>query len=98
MLVPLISAVNRAIAEKKLAGPNPFVSVVTKREGSESVDRDYFSEADMTLIRENEHKLKDHDRLLLRVLACTGVRRGEAFQIGEGNARERREEVRLLGY
>jgi integrase len=35
----------------------------------------------MRLIRANLHKLDKSDQLLVRLLACTGVRRGEAFAI-----------------
>jgi integrase len=35
----------------------------------------------MALIRANLHRLSENDQLLVRLLATTGVRRGEAFEI-----------------
>ncbi len=91
-LVPLIATVNLALAEGKLTGRNPFVGCVVNRENNTSEERYAFTDADMALIRENEHKLRPQDRLLLRVLACTGLRRGEAFQIGTDGHKERVED------
>jgi integrase len=44
-------------------------------------ERDPFDENDMALIRANLHRLSENDQLLVRLLATTGVRRGEAFEI-----------------
>ena len=44
-------------------------------------EREAFDDDDMKLIRANLHRLDANDRLLLRVLATTGMRRGEAFEI-----------------
>lgn len=78
-LVPLVAAVNLAIDEGKMAF-NPFHKVVGKQ-GAESDARRKFTDEDMVLIRDNLHKLSPEDALLVRVLATTGVRRGEAFEI-----------------
>lgn len=87
-LVPLIAVVNLALTEGKLTGRNPFVGCVTNRDTNKSEERDAISDADMELIRQNIHKLRDSDQLYLRLVACTGVRRNEAFQI----ASERKED------
>ena len=77
-MVPLIAAVNLAIDEGKLKF-NPFSSVVPDREDEE--ERAPFDDDDIKKIRANLHKLDANDQLLLRVLATTGMRRGEAFEI-----------------
>jgi integrase len=77
-MVPLVATVNLAIDEDELAF-NPFSGVVPKRDDED--ERDAFDDADMALIRANLHKLDKNDQLLVRVLATTGVRRGEAFEI-----------------
>jgi integrase len=77
-MVPLVAAVNLAIDEGKLKF-NPFSSVVADRK--DEGEREAFDDDDMKLIRANLHLLDPNDRLLLRVLATTGMRRGEAFEI-----------------
>ena len=77
-MVPLVATVNLAIAEGKLK-LNPFASVVPDRK--DEAEREAFDDDDMKLIRANLHRLDASDRLLLRVLATTGMRRGEAFEI-----------------
>ena len=77
-MVPLVAAVNLAIDEGKLKF-NPFSSVVPDRKDED--EREAFDDDDMKLIRENLHRLDPNDQLLLRVLATTGMRRGEAFEI-----------------
>ena len=44
-------------------------------------EREAFDEDDMKLIRANLHQLDKNDQLLVRLLATTGMRRGEAFEI-----------------
>ena len=78
-LVPLVALCNLAIDEGKLT-LNPFSGVVGDR-GEGSDKRKRFTEDDMALIRANLHLLDDDDQLLVRLLATTGVRRGEAFEI-----------------
>lgn len=77
-MVPLVAAVNLAIDEGKLKF-NPFSSVVPDRKDED--ERAPFNDDEMKLIRANLHLLDPNDRLLLRVLATTGMRRGEAFEI-----------------
>jgi len=78
-LVPLVALCNLAIDEKKLT-LNPFKSVVGKQ-GEDSDKRKRFTDDDMKIMRDNLHRLSKSDQLLVRVLATTGVRRGEAFEI-----------------
>jgi len=77
-MVPLIATVNLAIDEGKLTF-NPFSSVVPDRDDED--ERDAFDDDDMKLIRANLHRLSESDQLLVRLLATTGMRRGEAFEI-----------------
>ena len=77
-MVPLVATVNLAIEEGKLTF-NPFSGVVPKRDDED--ERDAFTEDDMALMRANLHRLSESDQLLVRLLATTGVRRGEAFEI-----------------
>ena len=84
-LVPLVAAVNLAIDEGKHKGVNPFSSVVPDH--NDEKERAPFDDEDMKKFRANLHKLNAHDQLLLRVLATTGMRRGEVFEI-EGEKTE----------
>ena len=77
-MVPLVATVNLAIDEGKLAF-NPFSGVVPDRDDED--EREAFDDNDMKLIRANLHRLSESDQLLVRVLATTGMRRGEAFEI-----------------
>ncbi len=81
----LNAAVNFAIKEGTLKF-NPFASVVPK--SKDALRRLPFSANDMRIIRDNLDKLTPSDQLLIRTLACTGMRLGECFKI-EGEARER---------
>jgi integrase len=77
-MVPLIATVNLAIDEGKLTF-NPFSSVVPVRDDED--ERDPFNEDDMKIMQANLHRLSKSDQLLVCLLATTGVRRGEAFEI-----------------
>jgi integrase len=77
-MVPLVAAVNLAIDEGKLKF-NPFSAVVPDRKDED--ERAPFDDDDVKKIKANLHKLEPNDQLLLRVLATTGMRRGEAFEI-----------------
>jgi integrase len=79
-LVPLVAMVGLAIKEGKLTF-NPFAGVVPDRDDAER--RLPFDDDDMKLIRTNLHRLSENDQLLVRVLATTGMRRGEAFEIDQ---------------
>lgn len=78
-MVPLVAAVNLAIEEGKHKNINPFAACVPDRDDEE--ERDAFTDDDMKAIRANLHKLDSNDRLLLRIVATTGMDRGEAFSI-----------------
>jgi integrase len=78
----LTSAVNLAIKENKLKF-NPFSGVVAQRDDAER--RLPLSDADIAECKAKLDRLDDTDQLLFRVLATTGMRLSEAFQIdGEG--------------
>jgi integrase len=81
----LTAAVNFSIKEGKLKF-NPFSSIVPK--SKDSARRLPFSDDDMKLIVENLDKLPLADRLMVTILATTGMRLGEAFHI-KGEAVER---------
>ena len=74
----LCAAVNFAIAEGKLRF-NPFSGIASK--GKDATRRLKFTDDDMKLIRDNLDSLPTADQLLVWVLATTGMRLGEAFQI-----------------
>jgi len=78
-LVRLNAAVNLAIEEGKLTF-NPFAGIVAKS-GKDSIEREPLDDADMALAFGNLDKLDASDQLLFRLLASTGLRLGEAFQI-----------------
>jgi integrase len=76
--VPLVAAVNLAMAEGRLKF-NPFAGLAhTNGDATEKVP---FDEADMAIIKSNLHRLSESDQLLLRLLATTGMRASEPFQI-----------------
>jgi len=74
----LVAAVNLAIREGRLRF-NPFVSIVPKRD--DKVTRLPLDEADIKEVKRNLDKLSASDQLLLRLLATTGMRLSEAFEI-----------------
>jgi integrase len=81
-LVPLVALVDVAVAKQKLKlAVNPFSGVVTRRDDNESSKVEGFTDEDVKLIHANLHKLDKADQLLLRVIASTGMDRGEAFSI-----------------
>jgi integrase len=79
----LTAAVNLAIDEARLKF-NPFSSIVPKRDDKQR--RLPLSETDIRNVKQNLDRLDEGDQLLFRVLAATGVRLSEAFEIdGEMN-------------
>ena len=58
---------------------NPFVSIVPKAD--DAARRVPLDDADMTICKGNLGTVSDADQLLFRLLASTGMRLGEAFQI-----------------
>ncbi|MGB7098124.1 MAG: hypothetical protein WBD95_05055 [Xanthobacteraceae bacterium] len=81
----LNAAVNLAIKEGRLKF-NPFSSIVPKRNDKQR--RLPLSDADMKVIRRNLGKLDASEQLLSRLLASTGMRLSEAFEI-DGEEKER---------
>jgi integrase len=81
----LNSMVHLAIKEGRLKF-NPFSSVVPKRDDRQR--RLPLSDDDMKLIKRNLDQLVDSEQLLVRVLAGTGMRLSEAFEI-DGEEKER---------
>jgi integrase len=76
---------NLAIKESKLKF-NPFASIVPKRKDKQR--RLPLSDADVKVCKCNLDKLSEADQLLVRVLASTGMRLSEAFEI-EGEEKEK---------
>jgi integrase len=74
----LNAAVNLAIDEGKLRF-NPFSRIVPKLD--DEADRLPMDDADMQLVRENFRLLDDEEQCLWVLLATTGMRRGEAWDI-----------------
>ena len=76
----LNAAVNLAIKESNLTF-NPFSSVVPKRDDKQV--RLPLSEADIKNVKRNLGQLNKGDQLLFRLLAATGMRLSEAFEIDD---------------
>jgi integrase len=81
----LTAAVNLAIDEAKLKF-NPFSSIVPERDDKQR--RLPLSETDIRNVKQNLGQLDEGDQLLFRVLASTGMRLAEAFEI-DGEMKER---------
>jgi integrase len=81
----LTAACNLAIKEGRLKF-NPFSSVVPER--NDKLRRLPLDDADMKLVKRNLAKLSESDQLLFRLLASTGMRLSEAFEI-DGEMKER---------
>jgi integrase len=64
---------------------NPFSSIVPNRK--DKLQRKPLSDDDMKVIKRNLDKLSEPDRLLVRLLASTGMRLSEAFEI-DGEQKE----------
>ena len=81
----LNAAVNLAISEGRLKF-NPFASIVPRVR--DKTRRLPLADADMKAIKRNLTQLGEADQLLVRLLASTGVRLSEAFEI-DGEQKER---------
>jgi integrase len=81
----LNAAVNLAVKEGRLKF-NPFSSVVPKRDDKQK--RLPLSEADIKEAKRNLGTLSEADQLIFRLLAATGMRLSEAFEI-DGEMMER---------
>ncbi len=84
-MVWLNAAVNLAIKEGRLTF-NPFSSIVPKRDDEEK--RLPLDEADIRNAKRNLDRLDESNQLLFRLLAATGMRLSEAFEI-DGEMKER---------
>lgn len=83
-----------AIKEGKLKF-NPFSSVVAKRDDAEK--RLPLSDADMKVVKRNLSRLDTSDQLLVQLLASTGMRLSEAFEI-DGEEKERGVRYCIVGH
>jgi integrase len=81
----LTAAVNLAIDEARLKF-NPFSSIVPERDDKQR--RLPLSEADIRNVKQNLCQLEKADQLLFGMLAATGMRLSEAFEI-DGDMKER---------
>jgi integrase len=81
----LNAAVNLAISEGRLKF-NPFASIVPRVR--DKTRRLPLADADMKAIKRNLTRLGEADQLLVRLLASTGMRLSEAFEI-DGEEKER---------
>lgn len=83
----LTSAVNLAISEGREGDPNrlifnPFSAVVSKEDDDNSIDRLPLSNDDIAATKAKLGTLSANDQLLFKMLAATGMRLSEAFEIG----------------
>ena len=83
----LNAAVNLAIEEGRHKSINPFSSIIPE-DKDKSRRRLPLSDADMKHIKRNLDRLDKPDQLLVRLLASTGMRISEAFEI-DGEEKER---------
>ncbi len=81
----LTAACNLAMKEGRLKF-NPFSSIVPER--NDKLRRLPLDDADMKVAKRNLDKLSESDQLLFRLLASTGMRLSEAFEI-DGEMKER---------
>jgi integrase len=89
----LIAAVNLAIDEGKLTF-NPFSKIVRDRDDKER--RFPLSEADIRNLKRDLHTLGKDDQLLFRMLASTGMRLSEVFNI-DGELKEKGVRYIIIG-
>ena len=80
----LNAAVNLAISEGRHKSINPFSSIIPEDKDN-SRRRLPLSDADMKQIKRNLDRLDKPDQLLVRLLASTGMRISEAFEIDAEN-------------
>jgi integrase len=80
----LNSAVHFAINESRFHGLNPFSGIAPDGDANgkdDTEDRLPLDDADMKAIKRNLGDLSNSDQLLVRMLASTGMRLSEAFEI-----------------
>jgi len=83
----LNAAVNLATSEGRHKSINPFSSIIPE-DKDKSRRRLPLSDADVKQIKRNLERLDEPDQLLVRLLASTGMRISEAFEI-DGEDKER---------
>lgn len=91
----LNAAVNLAIEEGRHKSINPFSSIIPE-DKDKSRRRLPLSDADMKHIKRNLDRLDKPDQLLVRLLASTGMRISEAFEI-DGEEKERGVRYVMIG-
>jgi integrase len=84
----LNAAVNLAIEEGRHKSINPFSSIIPEDKDAKKRRRLPLSDADIKAIKRGLDQLDKADQLLVRLLASTGMRIGEAFEI-DGEEKER---------
>jgi integrase len=92
----LNAAVNLAISEGKHKTINPFASIIPKDKDANKRRRLPLSDADMKQIKRKLDRLDKPDQLLVRLLASTGMRISEAFEI-DGEDKERSVRYVIVG-
>jgi integrase len=90
----LNAACNLAIKDGKLKF-NPFAAIAPKRK--DKLRRRPLNDADIKLVKHNLDKLREPDQLLFRLLASTGMRISEAFEIA-GEEKERGVRYVIVGH
>jgi integrase len=90
----LNAACNLAIKDGKLKF-NPFGGIAPKRK--DKLRRRPLNDADIKLVKRNLDKLGEWDQLLFRLLASTGMRISEAFEIA-GEEKERGVRYVIVGH
>jgi integrase len=83
----LVAAVNHGVNESMLeVAVNPFSKISPNR--GDAKKRVPLSPDDIAAIKANWHKLNDNDQLLITLLATSGMRLGEAFQVTRETAEQ----------
>ena len=70
-----------AIHFDRLKNGNPFHAVVPGKTGDGAQQRDILTDAEMAVMRENLDKLPHEEQVLFMLIATTGMRRSEAWDI-----------------
>ena len=84
----LRAAVRQNMKTKNGLKFNPFSNVISEPKPGDSTRRLPLDDADMKVVKRNLAKLSEFDQLLFRLLASTGMRLSEAFEI-DGEMKER---------
>lgn len=91
----LNAACNLAISEGRLNSINPFSSIAPA--ANDESERLPLDDADMMKCNRNLDKLSASDQLLFRLLATTGMRLSEAFQIDDEEPKEKGHRFVIIG-